>query len=61
MVLDPGLNALHWTHQQAVDYLMTPGQSTPQTADDLIDRVAVMPGQLTAYDSRALEIRALRH
>ena len=61
MVIDPGLNALHWTHQQAVDYLMTTGQYTPQTADDLIDRIAVMPGQLTAYDSGALEIKALRH
>ena len=61
MVVDPGLNALHWTHQQAVDYLMTTGQYTPQTADDLIDRIAVMPGQLTAYDSGALEIKALRH
>ena len=61
MVVDPGLNALHWTRQQAVAYLMTTGQYTPQTADDLIDRIAVMPGQLTAYDSGALEIKALRH
>ena len=60
MVVDPGLNALHWTHQQAIDYLMTTGQYTPQTANDLIDRIAVMPGQLTAYDSGALEIKALR-
>ena len=60
MVIDPGLNALHWTHQQAIDYLLTTGQYTPQTANDLIDRIAVMPGQLTAYDSGALEIKALR-
>ena len=60
MVVDPGLNALHWTHQQAVDYLMTTGQYTPETANDVIDRIAVMPGQLTAYDSGALEIKALR-
>ncbi len=61
MVIDPGLNALHWTHQQAIDYLMTTGQYTPQTANDLIDRLAAMPGQLAAYDSGALEMRALRH
>ncbi len=61
MVIDPGLNALHWTRQQAVDYLMTTGQYTTQTANDLIDRIAVMPGQLTAYDSGALEIKSLRH
>lgn len=40
---------------------MTTGQHTPQTADDLIDPIAVMSGQLTAYDSGALEIKALRH
>ncbi len=60
MVIDPGLNMFHWTHQQAVDYLMTTGQYTVQTAGDLIDRIAVMPGQLTSYDSGALEIKALR-
>ncbi len=60
MVVDPGLNALHWTHQQAIDYLVTTGQYTAQTANDLIDRIAVMPGQLTAYYSGALEIKALR-
>ena len=60
MVLDPGLHALHWTRQQAVEYLLGTGQYTPATAEDMIDRVAVMPAQLTAYDSGALEIRALR-
>ena len=60
MVIDPGLHALHWTRRQAVAYLLDTGQYTQTTAEDLIDRIAVMPGQLTAYDSGALEIRALR-
>ena len=60
MVLDPGLHVLHWTREQAVNYLLGTGQYTPTTAEDMIDRVAVMPAQLTAYDSGALEIRALR-
>ncbi len=60
MVIDPGLNALHQTRQQAIDYLMSTGQYTVQTANDLIDRIAIMPGQLTAYDSGGLEIKALR-
>ncbi|MEX2126025.1 MAG: DUF885 family protein [Woeseia sp.] len=33
---------------------------TPQTAEDLVDRIAVWPGQLTAYDTGGLEIFALR-
>ena len=60
MVVDPGLHALHWTRQQAVQYLVSTGRFTPKSADDTVDRIAVMPGQLTAYDSGGLEIRALR-
>jgi uncharacterized protein (DUF885 family) len=60
MVVDPGLHALHWTRQQAIDYLLSTGRYTPKSADDMVDRIAVMPAQLTAYDSGGLEIRALR-
>jgi uncharacterized protein (DUF885 family) len=28
--------------------------------DELVDRIAILPGQLTAYDSGGLEILALR-
>ncbi len=61
MVVDPGLHALHWSRQQAIDYILAAGRDTPAAAADLIDRIAVMPGQLTAYDSGGLEIKALRH
>ncbi len=60
MVVDPGLHLLHWTREKAVQYLVSTGRFTPKSADDEVDRIAVMPGQLTAYDSGALEIRALR-
>ena len=60
MVVDPGLHAMHWSRQQAIDYLMTTGEYTPKSADDLVDRIAVMPGQLTSYDSGGLTIFALR-
>lgn len=60
MVVDPGLHAFHWTRQQAVDYIVASGHFTPEVANDYVDRIAVMPGQLTSYDSGALEIRALR-
>ena len=60
MVVDPGLHALHWSRQQAIDYIVAAGRDTPAAAADLIDRIAVMPGQLTSYDTGGLEIKALR-
>jgi len=60
MVADPGLHAFGWTRQQAIDYFVSSGRFTQKTADDLVDRIAVLPGQLTAYDSGGLEIKALR-
>ena len=61
MVVDPGLHAFHWSRQQAIDYILAAGRDTPEAAADLIDRIAVLPGQLTSYDSGGLEIKALRH
>ena len=60
MVVDPGLHAFHWTRQQAIDYLVATGRFDAKAADDLVDRIAVMPGQLTSYDSGGLEFKALR-
>jgi uncharacterized protein (DUF885 family) len=60
MVVDPGLHAFHWTRQQAIDYLVSTGRFDTKAADDLVDRIAMMPGQLTSYDSGGLEIKALR-
>ena len=60
MVVDPGLHAFHWTRQQAVEYIVSSGHFTAEIANDYVDRIAVMPGQLTSYDSGSLEIRKLR-
>lgn len=60
MVLDPGLHAFHWTRQQAIDCIVSSGHFTTEMANDYIDRIAVMPGQLTSYDSGGLEIKRLR-
>lgn len=60
MVADPGLHVLGWTRQQTVDYLASTGRFGRAGAEDLIDRMAVMPAQLTSYDSGGLEIVALR-
>lgn len=60
MVVDPGLHLYGWTREQAAEYIMSTGRFSPETADAMTDRIAVMPGQLTAYDSGGLEIMALR-
>jgi len=43
MVVDQGLNALHWTHQQAVAYLMSTGQYTTSPRIWLADEVFGRP------------------
>jgi uncharacterized protein (DUF885 family) len=61
MVVDTGLHLLGWSNEQAAAYLVESG--SPNIAldpDALLDRMAVIPAQLTSYDSGALEIFALR-
>jgi uncharacterized protein (DUF885 family) len=60
MVVDPGLHVMGWTRQQVIDFVRQSGRFSGPEADDLVDRVAIWPGQLTAYDSGGLEILALR-
>ncbi len=60
MVVDPGLHVLGWSRQKAVAYLVSTGRFDDASADEMVDRIAVLPGQLTSYDSGALEIRSLR-
>jgi uncharacterized protein (DUF885 family) len=60
MVADPGLHVMGWSRQQVVDFLCQSGRYCGAEGDELVDRMAVWPGQLAAYDSGALEIMALR-
>ena len=60
MVVDPGIHAFGWTREQAIAFIMEAGQDTEESAADLVDRIAAIPGQLTAYDSGAQEFFALR-
>jgi uncharacterized protein (DUF885 family) len=59
LVIDPGVHAFGWSRQKAEAFGMETGMSTEQ-ADDLIDRIAVEPGQLTSYEVGGLEIASLR-
>jgi len=60
MVVDPGLHVMGWSRQQVIDFVRQSGRFSGPEADDLVDRIAILPGQLTAYDSGGLEILALR-
>lgn len=60
MVVDPGLHIYGWTNEQAAAFLIESGRFDETTAEVALDRIAVMPGQLTAYDTGGLEIAALR-
>lgn len=60
MVVDPGLHVLGWTRAQVIAFVRESGRFQGDDADELVDRIAAIPGQLTAYDSGGLEIMALR-
>jgi uncharacterized protein (DUF885 family) len=60
MVIDPGIHLFGWTREQAIAFAEASGRFKGETAQQLVDRVAVWPGQLTAYDTGALEFFALR-
>lgn len=60
MVIDPGIHMLGWTREQAIELAVASGRFDRDAADALVDRVALWPAQLTAYDTGALEFFALR-
>lgn len=60
MVADPGLHVLGWSRDQVKEFIRASGRFEGKEADDLVDRIAILPGQLTTYDSGGLEILALR-
>ena len=60
MVVDPGIHIFEWTREQATEFMGESGRMTEKQLDDMVDRIAILPGQLTAYDSGGLEIMALR-
>ena len=60
LVVDTGIHDLHWTEQQAVDYMT---QNTPMAASDIqseIRRYIVWPGQAVSYKIGMLTILDLR-
>jgi uncharacterized protein (DUF885 family) len=60
MVVDPGIHLFGWSREQAIEFMMDSGTLPDSMGDQMVDRIAILPGQLTAYDSGGLEIFALR-
>ncbi|MDT9598484.1 DUF885 domain-containing protein [Sphingosinicella sp. GR2756] len=61
MVVDPGIHWLDWSRADAAAFLKATGLfPSEQGIQDFIDRITVMPGQLTAYDAGGNEFVALR-
>lgn len=60
LVIDPGIHALGWSRERAIDYLL---QHTAMSEHDVrteVDRYISWPGQAAAYYLGMLEIRRLR-
>ncbi len=60
MAVDPGLHLYGWTNEKAAEFLIESGRFDDTSVATALDRIAVIPGQLTAYDTGGLEIAALR-
>jgi len=60
MVVDPGIHLFGWTREEAIEFMMESGRFGESISEQMVDRIAILPGQLTAYDSGGLEILALR-
>jgi uncharacterized protein (DUF885 family) len=60
MMIDPGIHMFDWTREQTIKFVAESGRFEEAAARSLVDRVAMWPGQLTAYDTGALEFFALR-
>lgn len=60
LVVDPGMHALGWTREQAVDYMLKHTAESRDAVETEVDRYINWPGQATAYMVGNLEIRRLR-
>ena len=58
MVVDTALHTRDWSNEKIKAFMAKSGHITD--LDQMIDRMATIPAQLTAYDSGALEIFSLR-
>jgi len=60
LVVDPGMHALGWTREQAVQFMMENTALSELNINTEVDRYIAWPGQATGYKIGELKIRALR-
>ncbi len=60
LVVDPGMHALGWTRQEAIDYLLEKTAESEAAATSEIDRYIAVPAQATSYMTGSTEIVRLR-
>jgi uncharacterized protein (DUF885 family) len=61
MVVDPGIHAIGWTRDQAVEYYLAKQiGETRDSAESYVDRIAVWPAQMVTYGYGELAMLELR-
>lgn len=60
LVVDPGLHALGWSRERAIEYMVAHSVLSRETAVSEVDRYIINPGQATAYMMGRIEISRLR-
>ncbi len=60
LVVDPGIHALGWSRQRAVDYMLAHTAQSRGFVESEVDRYIITPGQATAYMIGRIEIERVR-
>jgi uncharacterized protein (DUF885 family) len=60
LVVDPGMHALGWSRQDAVDYMLANTAASEGEVESEVSRYIAVPGQATAYLTGSLVIQDLR-
>ncbi|MDH3297451.1 MAG: DUF885 domain-containing protein, partial [Gemmatimonadota bacterium] len=60
LVVDPGMHALGWSRQEAVDYMMANTAASQAGVESEVSRYIAVPGQATSYLTGSLLIQELR-
>jgi uncharacterized protein (DUF885 family) len=60
LVVDPGMHALGWTRQQAIDFMAENTSLTLLNITNEVDRYIAWPGQAVSYKLGEIKIRELR-
>jgi uncharacterized protein (DUF885 family) len=61
LVVDTGIHAMHWSRDQAIEYLAKYTALDEAIIEGEIDRYIMLPGQATSYMLGKFEIEQLRH